>query len=304
MLTILGVLAPIIILIALGQILARIDFPGTTFWPALERLTYYILYPALLFGSIARSNLASLDAGNFSLVLLGSLAAMALFLAITRRVLNWGGPRYTSIYQGSMRWNGFVALAISDAYLGTDGLAMTAVGIAVMVPALNVLSIFTLTRHAGAEPQSIKRVLVLLVQNPLIIACVAGILASLLGFSIGIIANHTLSLLGDAALTMGLLAIGAALQIRLPRSAALQLGLVTFFKLALMPVFVATGCYLLQVTGVAFQAAMICAAVPTATSAYILARQLGGDAEFMAQAVTASTLAAAISLPLILYLTR
>ena len=304
MLTILGVLAPVILLIVLGYVLRRIAFPGEEFWPALERLTYFVFYPALLFGAIAQSDLASLSAGRFAAVLMGSLFTMAALLAILRRLIGWGGPRYTSIYQGSMRWNGFVALAIADAYLGADGLAMTAVGIACMVPTLNILSVFTLTRHAGAEPQTPRKVLTLLVQNPLIIACLAGIAVNVANLPLPFVFTETLSLLSDAALTAGLLAIGASLQLALPKDAAAQLTAVTGLKLVVMPLFVAIGCSLLDVAGVAFTAAMVCAAVPTATSSYILARQLGGDAPFMAQAVTVSTLTAAITLPLILYLIR
>ena len=296
-------LAPVIVLIGLGYILRRIEFPGDAFWPAVEQLTYYVFYPALLFISIARSDLPDLNAGRFAFVLLGALFCMAVVLAVLRRVMGWSGPRYTSIYQGSMRWNGFVALAVADAYIGPNGLAMTAVGIAVLVPTLNVLSVFTLTRHAGTAPQSLNRVLSLLARNPLILSCLLGIFVNWIGIDMPVVVLNTLALLGDAALTIGLLAVGASLQISIPRSSMAQLTIVSALKLLLMPAFVAIGCWLLGVTGIPYYAALVCASVPTAPSSYILARQLGGDVEFMGQAVTVSTLAAAITLPLIFYLT-
>lgn len=304
MLSILGILAPIMILIAVGALLRTLDFPGKSFWPALEQLIYFVLYPALLFRSIAESELAALNAGSFALALLGALLLMTVVLAVLRRLAGWGGPRYTSIYQGSLRWNGFVALAVSEAFLGAEGLAMTAIGIAIMVPTLNVLSVYTLTRHAGTEPQELKHVLFLLSRNPLIIACCAGILISATPIQLPEIAMASLRLLGNAALTLGLLAIGASLEMRSPGNASGQLIAVAGFKLVLMPLFVGFGCYVLGVTGTTLTVAMICAGVPTATSSYILARQLGGDAEFMAQAVTICTVASALTLPVILYLTK
>ena len=303
MLAVVAILSPVILLILLGYTLNRAGFPGHDFWPAIERLTYYVFYPCLLFGAISRSDMTADTAGWFAITLLAALLTMALFLAITRRVARWQGPRYTSIYQGSMRWNGFVALAVADAFLGPSGLAMTAIGIAVMVPTLNVLSVYTLTRHAGAQPQNFRVVMRLLSQNPLIIACIAGITFNLAGIQLPNILQNTMSLLGDAALAVGLLAVGASLQFAIPQNAFGQLGVVSAFKLLLMPCFVALFCVLFGVSGVSFAAAMICASVPTAPSSYILARQLGGDADFMAQAVTASTLAACVTMPVILYLT-
>ena len=303
MLSVVAILSPVLMLILLGYVLNRAGFPGDNFWPSVERLTYYVFYPCLLFRAIARSDMAADKAGWFAITLLAALLTMTLFLAITRRMAGWHGPRYTSIYQGSMRWNGFVALAVADAFLGPAGLAMTAIGIAVMVPTLNVLSVYTLTRHAGAAPQNYRVVLRLLSQNPLIIACIAGIAANLLDFNLPGVLADTMSMLADGALTIGLLAVGASLQFAIPRDAFGQLGLVSAFKLLLMPVFVTVFCMIFGVTGISFAAAMICASVPTAPSSYILARQLGGDADFMAQAVTASTLAAAVTMPLILYLT-
>ncbi len=303
MLSVVAILSPVILLILLGYALNRAGFPGEGFWPSVERLTYYVFYPCLLFGAIARSDMTADQAGWFAVTLLAALLTMAIFLAIIRRIAGWHGPRYTSIYQGSMRWNGFVALAVADAFLGPEGLAMTAIGIAVMVPTLNVLSVYTLTRHAGAEPQNFRLVLRLLSQNPLIISCVAGIAVNLLEIYVPSILADTMSMLADGALTIGLLAVGASLQFAIPRDAFGQLGCVSAFKLLLMPLFVTIFCVMFGVTGISFAAAMICASVPTAPSSYILARQLGGDADFMAQAVTASTLAAAITMPLILYLT-
>ena len=303
MIAVVAILLPVIFLIFLGFVLRRADFPNADFWPSIERLTYFIFYPCLLFGAIAQSNMSAESAGIFAVALLASLLAMAFFLAIVRRLAGWHGPRYTSIYQGSMRWNGFVALAVADAFLGPVGLAMTAIGIAVMVPTLNVLSVYTLTRHAGAEPQTIRVVARLLARNPLIIACVAGILTNLAEIPVPGVLSDTMALLADAALAVGLLAVGASLQFAIPRDAYGQLGLVTLFKLILMPGFVGLFCFLFGISGVSFAAAMVCASVPTAPSSYILARQLGGDADFMAQAVTASTLAAAVTMPVILYLT-
>ena len=58
MLPILNSLIPVFLVIALGFIIKRMDFPGEGLWVPLDRLTYYIFFPALLLHTLATANLA------------------------------------------------------------------------------------------------------------------------------------------------------------------------------------------------------------------------------------------------------
>ena len=138
-------------------------------------------------------------------------------------------------------------------------------------------------------------------RNPLILACLAGIVVQLTGLPIPKVASTTVDLIGKAALPLGLLAVGASLDLGDARARPAPLIVATILKLVAMPALVAVGAHLLGVTAAAKTAALICAAVPGASSSYILARQLGGDAPLMANITTAQTLAAMLTMPIMLW---
>ena len=113
-----------------------------------------------------------------------------------------------------------------------------------------------------------------------------------------------MEIISRAALPLGLLAVGVALNLGALRTAGKPLVISSGLKLLIMPL-VAVGISLLLKLEAHEQAMLVLfASVPTATSAYILARQLGGDAPLMAAIVTAQTLVAMLTLPLVIYLNQ
>jgi malonate transporter and related proteins len=109
-------------------------------------------------------------------------------------------------------------------------------------------------------------------------------------------------MLGKASLAMGLFAVGASLDLNVARVEARLVVIASALKLLATPILAALLCWVLGVDGVARGCALICASVPGAASAYILAKQLGGDAPLMAGITTAQTLAAMATMPAILWL--
>ena len=102
------------------------------------------------------------------------------------------------------------------------------------------------------------------------------------------------------ALPLGLLSVGAALDLTALRSSGRVLYISSAIKLLLFPLIAWGVAYGLELSALASQVLIIFAAMPTATSAYILARQLGGDAPLMAAIITAQTLFAMLTIPLVL----
>ncbi len=302
MIEIIFALAPVFLCIAIGFVIRQMGFPGEAFWPLLNRVVYYIFYPALLV-----ENLATADLGGPSVIfplglaLVGAQILMAFVMSLSRRALKPTGPQYSSMFQGTVRWNGFVAIAAIAALYGPDGVTLAAIALAFMVPVANVLSVYVLAKHASAAgPVKARMVAEQLIKNPLLIACVIGILLNALSIPLPRPALDTIGVLGDAALTMGLLAVGAGLEFESARRSSGLIALTCVLKLVIMPVFAFTAMSLAGVSGLAFMVGMVCAAVPGATSSYILARQLGGDAPMMAGIITAGTLAAFVTMPVML----
>ena len=292
-------LLPVFALIMLGAVLRRLDFPDGSFWPPLERLTYFVLFPPLLFHAIVSADLGNAPFGRMALILAAMMTIMALAALALRRWFEMPGPAFTSFFQGTVRWNSFVALAAIGALYGRDGLAMAAVAVAVMVPVANVYSVLALVSFSGGAA-SPRILLEQIVRNPLIQACALGILVKAAGVPLPGAILSAADMLGKASLTLGLFAVGASLDLSVARMEARTVVLASALKLIATPIVAAIFCWCLGVDGVARGCAVICAAVPGAASAYILAKQLGGDAPLMAGITTAQTLAAMATMPLVL----
>ena len=211
------------------------DFPGEGLWVPLDRLTYYIFFPALLLHTLATANLADYDIWPMASALGAGLFSMVAILMLLKAVLPLTGPQFSSVFQGAARWNGFVALAAIGSLFGPEGVTLAAVSFAVLVPTVNVLSVLILTRYAGDEPAGMVAVLRLLSKNPLILACAAGVLLNVTGIGLPGPLAPTFDILGAAALTIGLIAIGAGLQPAHALETGWIVALTSGLKLLVMP---------------------------------------------------------------------
>lgn len=284
-------LGPVFLLILFGALLRRIAFPGDGFWPNAERFTYYVLFPAMLVAKLAVAQVGDTPLlptlGNVLWLLLGGSALMWLL----RRRIAGDGAAFTSVFQGGIRFNTYIGMACADALYGDAGLVLAAVTVAIMIPLINVLcvSAFHLTLHRGnLRPRALIR---LLLSNPLILGCVVGILLNRSGIGLPGWSRATFELLGSAALPLGLLAVGVALDVRALHGARRELLAASAVRFVAMPLLLLGSLQLMPLPSLNAQVMLLFAVLPTATSSYILARQLGGDTVLMANLVTLQTLA-------------
>ncbi|MEF2231438.1 MAG: AEC family transporter [Pseudodesulfovibrio sp.] len=290
--------APIFALILLGLVLRRINFPGPDFWPVSERLTYYVLFPALLISGLSGRSYDN-SAFGLSAVLFLSICLVAGGVALLRVRVASNGPAFTSVFQGAIRPNTYVGFSLAAALLGPDWMTLSAVALLTIVPLVNVLCVLTLVRHGG-NGGGPWRIVVELAKNPLILSCVAGF--ALNGFDVALpqVAEDWLVILGKAALPMGLLAVGAALRLEGLAGHVRPVAAASLAHLVALPLAAWGLSLLFGLDPVARDAALIYTAIPVAVSAYILARQMGGDHKLMAVIITVETALSAATLPVIL----
>ncbi len=299
---ILDAIAPVALLITLGWVLRRRDvLGGRAFWDQLEHMTYVVLSPALFASSIGRADLTIVDPLPMAGVLLGSTLVITVVLLAMRRSLAMDGPAFTSVVQGGVRLNTYVGLIIAASLHGTPGIAVFALASAVLVPAVNVVCVAVLVRHGshGARMRTLPRQLA---TNPLILGCAAGLVINVGGVPVPTALLDTAAILGQAALAAGMLCVGAALSWHRHHLANRALAVSTAAKLVALPLLAALLCHLFGVTGVAATVVVLIQGLPTAASAYVLARRMGGDASLMATITAGQTVAALVTLPLILQL--
>jgi malonate transporter and related proteins len=295
-------LAPVFAVILLGFVFKRRRLIADAFWQPAERATFYIFFPALLVISIARTELGGADVGAMlAAAVLAILVVLAGCFAV-RRVLKLDGPAFTSLIQSSVRPNVYVALAAAAALYGRAGVALMSLCIAVIVPTVNLISVVALVRYASAGdgPVRWRRTVVPVITNPLILACGLGLVLNATGLHLPPLIGPTLEILAQASLPVGLLAVGAGLQFQALRATGPSVAIASVLKLAVLPMLTLILAESLGAEALARNAAVLVASVPVSASAYVMAREMGGDAAMMAGAITATTVFAAATMPLVL----
>ena len=289
-------------LVLIGYFCARRSFPGGGFWPGAERLTYFVLFPALLIDKLAVADLSHYNILPLVIAIAATLAAGTALLYALRPWMRIGGPAFSSIYQGSIRFNSYVALAASAALWHQQGAILAALMIGLLIPPINVLSVLVLSREAGHTPMPVRAILWALARNPLILSCLAGIALNLSGLRLVYGSATVVQILARATLPVGLLAVGAGLRLDVAQSRPGELTIAATVKLIVLPAIALAASHIVGLRPLETAILVLFAAMPCAPSSYILARQLGGDGQLMAALITAETALAMLTLPLVLSL--
>jgi predicted permease len=299
-------LIPTFLIIATGWLCRITGFVDDRQWAGLERATYAIFFPALIIDTLSRANLREVPvAGVGGALVAGILIVAAITLALRPALARKGridGPSFTSVFQGATRWNTFIGLSVAGSLFGQRGVALIAVAIAAMVPLLNLLAFYVFIRFAGQPRQSPYEILRSFVANPFIWSCAIGLALNFLAPPLPHPVALYVELMGRAALAAGLLVVGAGLDIRRLARPGLPHVVSSVLKLLILPLIVATVARLAGVTGGDLVVAIVAASVPSASAAFVLARQMGGNAPLMAEILTLQTLIAMGSMPLLILL--
>lgn len=284
-------LLPDFLLIVVGFLVCRYTVLGRPVWESAEKLVYYLLFPVLLFTSIVRN---PLNPGDAAALAAGGLATVGLGIALAYALKRWPGvdaSLHASGAQVAFRFNSYVALAMAERLGGAAGVAQMAVLVAVCVPLCNAGAVLPLARHGG------HHLGLELMRNPLILGTLGGLLANLAGLQFPDAVGTVLQRIGQAALPLGLMAVGAGLQLGgLTASPALA-GALLGIRHALLPAFALAFGLWLDLPALQLTVLLAFAAMPTASSCYVLAVRMGGNGPFVAGLVTVSTLLGMLTLP-------
>ena len=301
-LSIIGALLPVFFVILAGYLLRWFQFPGDEFWFRAERLTYFVLFPSLLFQKTATASMGSYTVSLMVLVLVIAVVIMSGLLFYIKKWWTAGGPAYTSFFQGSIRFNTYVGLAATFALFGDSGLTIAAIAIAVLIPLLNVLCVTVLILFNDQNKGSLQTIARELIRNPLIIACTSGILLNYVGIGLHPVVEETFSIFGRAALPVGLLCVGAAIDVAAARDSEKTVVFSSLLKLIVFPLLMWIISKLLNLDPQLSSIAILFAALPGSPAAYILSRQLGGDSQLMAGIITVQIIAAMVTFPFVVAL--
>lgn len=285
------IILPIFTLILLGWGVRRWMLQEEAFWRGLERLIYFAFFPALLFHTLSHAPLDFAQATPMLLVGIG-YTVIGMALGYASQWLFADPPRvFAAAFQCSFRFNSYVGLALAGALFGRPGIAAIGLLMGFLVPLANVAAVAVLARHG--EGDWLKSIL----GNPLILATAGGLVFSQTGLSLPGAADAALELLARASLPLGLIAVGAGMRFSGLGHARGHLWYGVTVKLLVLPAIAWGLGRLAGLQGVWFTTALLLAALPHSTVAYLLAVRMGGDGRISANQISLTTLLSMLTLP-------
>ncbi|TXI11928.1 MAG: AEC family transporter [Polynucleobacter sp.] len=285
-------LLPDFLLILLGFLLVRYTSLHKDIWTGAEKLVYYLLFPALLFNSI---NQTRFDwSGTSTMVLVAASAFFsAMFLGyISQWFFKANHKSWASGFQTSFRFNSYIAFAAAGRLAGEEGVALMALISGCLVPIANAAAVWALAKHS--ETHLLKEI----GKNPLIIATVLGLGSNLLGLTMPDYIAMSLQRLGAASIALGLLSVGAGLMWIENKKDGALIAYWTTVKLMIAPAIALTVGRLMDLPPAQLTIVVLFGALPTATSAYVLANRMKGDGPLVAACISVMTLLASLTLPI------
>jgi malonate transporter len=302
---VLDAIFPIMVLLGLGRLLKTFNITNDAFLKTSDRLVYYIFFPAMLFWKIGGSPTQMDMAVNLCVAGIAGVATacgLSLFLIRVLPVPRYGAGSFS---QACYRFNTYIGMAIVMNTLGEPGVRYFGILAGFAIPLINLAAVSTLIWYSGSPQQPLqtaRRMGGALIANPLILACVAGLVFSRTAYGFPSFLDNTFSLMSSVTMPLALISIGGALTVagirehlRLSVAASLVKGL-------WLPVTGFICLSLFNVEGMAFQTGMLFFALPTSTALYVLSAQLGSDTGLASSSITVSTLFSLISLSAVILL--
>ena len=299
---IINTLIPIFFLILLGYFFKHLKFPDEVFWKHLDRFNYFVLFPSLLVYKLSTANIKNIVSFDFILVTVISLIILSIILIALNKKFKFENASYTSIYQGAIRFNTYVFLALIDALLNDEAFVLAMLLITFIIPFINILCISTFSLYVAQNKVTVRSFTKSILRNPLILACLFGGTFNFLGFEFPMLIQNTLSILSSAALPMGLLSVGVGLHLSDIKTTKIAMVVALVAKLLILPLIVYVTGNLFGLESDKMVLLILFAAMPTASSAYVLARELGGDLKLISSIISVQTIVSIFTISMIIWL--
>lgn len=307
-----GALLTLILLIGIGCALGHIKFLGRDFLADLNKLVFWVALPSLILRSLARAEISAHETWRVIASLLGAtlltLAAAWLLVRLFRVETASRGTLLQNAFRGNLAYIGLPTITYSLEGLPKevvhDTMSTALIGLASLTALFNVLAVFCLLPRDHSSPlDGWKLIGKSISRNPIIIACVLGLLIAWLQIPIPRFVDHTLESLGSAAVPIALLCIGGSFAMVSLNGKVLAIALGMVGKLAVAPICAWFLARSLGLEGLDLRIVMIYAACPTAAAAYIMAKQMDGDEALASATIAATTIFCFIPLAWILLAT-
>lgn len=286
----------VFLLILAGVYLKHRRILPAEFFSSAEKFTGTIAFPALIFTGTATMPFVWSQMADLAVTtLLATFAVLGVTLAVLRFWPGLSNQARSSVVQGAVRPNSYLGITVAALFFAPPTAGLLMLALAICLPVVNVIAVLALSwwGTAKATPKSVLKSVVF---HPVIASTAAGLFVSILGMTVPPVLMSSLTILGKSSLALGLLCVGGGLVLSKAELRIVPLAVTAFLKMLLLPLIAALVCRWLGVSGPMALVACFYCALPTAPNAYLMAKELGGDAKLMASLITTQTLLAPLSL--------
>jgi predicted permease len=302
---VLSSLFPVFSLLFVGSLLRQLGLTNDIFLKTSDKLIYFIFFPILLFWKIGEVRTDTLVSWNLIVAALLSIALIYVISALSLKIFRVPDYKAGSFSQSCYRFNTYIGMAIIFYALGEKGIKHFGILIGFVIPFINLLAVPTLIWYSGRQltrQAGLKVFFKEIVTNPLILACIAGLLYSRTIQEFPQFIENTFRLSSAVALPLALISIGGALSLKSLRGNFSISLVAAVIKLTILPCVGYLLLRILHVSGMSFKVGMIFFALPTSAAIYVLSSQLNSDTELASASVVVSTLFSFLSLTSVLLL--
>lgn len=297
---------PVFGLILLGYLAGRSGKFEKSATDTLNRFAFYFALPALIFIAMARvapdqlrqlGFLAAFGGGVAATWVVGYLLSRARGQEKPDALIDGCNAGYSNV--------GFMGVPLCLLVFGQDGIAPAAMSVLITACVQFLMAIVLVelaVKGGGNLGQAIKQVLASLIRNPLFIAPLAGVTASMMGLGVVKPLEAFAQLLGNAAAPTALFCIGLFLaETELKEGARNSVAIITALKLLLQPAIAAfLVLYVFDMPKMWAQAAVLLSALPIGSGVFTIAKTYGRDAGVTSGAIFASHVLSVITLSLLI----
>lgn len=299
---------PIFLITLIGSVIRRKWITSDEFWRGLEKLSFYVLFPNVLFEHSYKIDLSSSEFLRLIIALVIANLIVSVGLIIYQKRTNYDEVHFTSVFQGGTRYNNYILFAMGAALFGEKGLTIVVAISPYMLILTNITSIIIFSYYIRKKDAILPKyknfilVVKLICANPFVLACLAGVSFNYFEIKLNTGVEKTIHTLADSALAIGILMVGATIQFKIKPEHFKHVFFASGVKLIIMPLATFIVMLFMSVTGLPKSVGIMFSCLPCASSAYILSRQLGGDAETMSSIITFTTVFSILSLSLLVYI--
>ena len=299
---------PIFAIIFIGKIVKHKWINSEEFWRSHEKISYFMLFPAVMFNYITQTTFSSGELSKlvFCLIIIITIISSIVIYIQEKHIAE--DPRlFTSVFQGSVRYNNYLFLGISGSLYGAPGLEIAAAVTGYMIIFTNAISILVFNHYIEKRKyDSLLEALLDLLKkfslNPLILSSIAGFAFNHSGIEMNIAVRKILTILSDSALAMSLMCLGAEIKFRINSQDLTPIIRACLIKLILMPIVAYFILTLMNISGMPKAIAILFSSLPCASTSFVLARQMGGDPKSITSIITLSIILGVFTIPAVVRL--